>query len=445
MAGGVPTPPQWDDSSVADLVAATLDLVGFATSSDAPNILRRRAAMVALTLCDADVAVVISETGGERAAGDGSPLDGVIALADGVSLGEEPNFTVAPLNALVHAGEPMVIDDVAGPTVSSADRSAVGRWAVPVPVPGCGALSDGRPLRSFLGAPALASTGFQRAAVVVGSHRTQAFGPLQVRRLAAMGSWLGPALDVRERLTESGRVADALQGPLLPPLPPDLPFLDVAARYRAADDSSRVGGDFYDLDPTSVGSWRVVIGDVCGAGPEAAAVTGVARYTLRATAVANPAAALRTLNSAILEHTHDQRFLTAVCISVQPGSEGVQAVLCTAGHPSPLVVRADGTVEEASVARSTLLGVFDEPVLTDETLDLAVGDALVLYTDGVTEAHQPGGEQFGEGRLAELLSSCAGRTADGIARRIELAARDHLGSHQHDDMAIVVLRATGVA
>jgi serine phosphatase RsbU (regulator of sigma subunit) len=117
--------------------------------------------------------------------------------------------------------------------------------------------------------------------------------------------------------------------------------------------------------------------------------------------------------------------------------------VCIAGHPSPLVVRANGTVEAAAGRQSTLLGVFATPALGDEPLLLAPGDSLVLYTDGVTEARAADGEQFGEERLVALLAGCAGRTADGIARRIELAARDHLVSHQHDDMAIVVLRSTG--
>jgi serine phosphatase RsbU (regulator of sigma subunit) len=195
--------------------------------------------------------------------------------------------------------------------------------------------------------------------------------------------------------------------------------------------------------PTSEGQWRVVIGDVCGAGPEAAAVTGIARYTLRATAGNDPANALGTLNASILEHTRDNRFLTAVCLSLQAGPAGVEARMCCAGHPSPLVVRADGRVEEAARHGSSLLGVFDDPLLADVSITLAPGDALVLYTDGVTEARDEAGVQFGEEGLVSLLASCAGRTADGIARRVELAARDHLGGSQHDDIAIVVLRATG--
>jgi serine phosphatase RsbU (regulator of sigma subunit) len=233
-------------------------------------------------------------------------------------------------------------------------------------------------------------------------------------------------------------VARALQQSLLPQQLPRLGWIEIAARYRAAGEGE-VGGDFYDVFEASDGAWFAVIGDVQGKGPEAAAVTGLARYTIRAAAVTEhePSRILATLNQAILREWTD-RFATAALLRVQRTERGAQVAVSCGGHPVPFVLRASGAVETAE-CKGNLLGAFAEVELRDHLLELGPGDALVMYTDGVTEEHA-GNRVFGEDRLASLLRELGGSDADTIAGRIEQAVLDFGEPEPRDDMAVLALR-----
>jgi serine phosphatase RsbU (regulator of sigma subunit) len=151
---------------------------------------------------------------------------------------------------------------------------------------------------------------------------------------------------------------------------------------------------------------------------------------------------LTRLNEALLR-LGSERFLTAVYATLQPKVDGViPVVLCSGGHPPGLVLRDDETVEVLDGPNGTLLGVFPSVELSDQQVELRPGDALVLVTDGVLEARDDDGNEFGPERLEALLATCAGRSAAGIARRIERSVLDHRGERADDDLAIVVLRAS---
>jgi serine phosphatase RsbU (regulator of sigma subunit) len=249
------------------------------------------------------------------------------------------------------------------------------------------------------------------------------------------------AADNARLYREQRHIARTLQQSLLPPSLPELPGIEVAARYRAAGEGNEVGGDFYDVFEASDQAWVVTIGDVCGKGPEAAAVTGLARHTVRAAAIheRRPSAVLSILNDAILRELSDQRFITVCCVRVRPNDEGARLTICSAGHPLPLVLRAEGGVE--TVGRpSMLLGVFPDVELTDHVVDLGPGDALVLYTDGVTEPMSVGLD-VGADQLASVVASAAGRPAAGIAQAIEQAVEGVAQGTRRDDLAVLVLRA----
>ncbi len=173
----------------------------------------------------------------------------------------------------------------------------------------------------------------------------------------------------------------------------------MAARYRATGAGNLVGGDFYDIFEVTPGSWGLVLGDVAGFGPEAAALTGVARYTVRAiaSAVQGPADVLAELNDAVLRQASSDRFLTAIFASIEPQADHLKVSLAVGGHPPPLVLRDDETVEWVEGSHGSLLGVFPDPVLVNQQLVLRPGDAVVLYTDGVIEARNENGEEFGSG------------------------------------------------
>lgn len=240
-------------------------------------------------------------------------------------------------------------------------------------------------------------------------------------------------------------LARTLQESLLPARLPDIPGMEAAARFRASGEGNEVGGDFYDLFESGGGNWSVVIGDVCGKGPDAAAVTGLVRYTLRAAAMREPrpSTVLRLLNEALLRQRDDLRFATVAYASLTPeGGGGMSVNLSCAGHPLPLLMRSGGAVETVGVP-GTLMGVWADPRLEDASARLEPGDTLVLYTDGVTEARTNGGI-LGERRLREVLGACGGMDAEAIATRIEATALEIQHGEPRDDIAVVVLRASSV-
>jgi PAS domain S-box-containing protein len=240
-------------------------------------------------------------------------------------------------------------------------------------------------------------------------------------------------------------IARVLQRSLLPPHLPEIPGVEVGAEYLSVEEASEVGGDFYDLINTVEDGWICAIGDVRGKGVEAASVTALARYTIRAVTLKNdrPSEILAALNEAMLRQLTEDRFCTAACVRLEPqdGSPGVGVEISRAGHPPPLLVRPGGTVEEVGCS-GRVLGVFPEAELRDTSRRLMPGEVLVLYTDGVTEARSPDGDFFGEGRLRHLLSSCAGFDAGTFAGRIKDTVLDFQEGSPRDDLAVLVLRAS---
>jgi serine phosphatase RsbU (regulator of sigma subunit) len=246
------------------------------------------------------------------------------------------------------------------------------------------------------------------------------------------------------RLEERERhIARTLQDSLLPREMPEIEGLEVAARYLAGGEGTTVGGDLYDLFPVE-DEWALVVGDVCGKGAEAAALTGMVRYTVRAESVhhSSPCEVLRLLNDAIIRQLGDGRFCTVLHGRVTVGEGQARLVLASAGHPQPLVLRADGRVEQVPAA-GPLLGVVPAVVHPDVIVTLGPGDALVGFTDGVTEGRGPDG-MFGDERLAELLRASAGADAGTLVDRIVDAAVEFQGGRSQDDLAVLALRVPSV-
>jgi serine phosphatase RsbU (regulator of sigma subunit) len=248
------------------------------------------------------------------------------------------------------------------------------------------------------------------------------------------------AIDNARLYSERARIARTLQESLLPPELPTIPGIEVAARYVAAGEGIEVGGDFYDLFDLG-GGWSVVMGDVCGKGPDAAALTALARYTLRATAdqVTLPSESLALLNDAVLRQRGDGRFITVAYVRLAlNGTGGTRLTLSTGGHPQPIVVRADGSAQPIGDP-GTLIGVVDDPELSDSIVDLGPGDALFLYTDGVTEAHAP--DRILEADdIARLLETCAGGDAADLVKCVEDAVAALGSGPANDDIAMLALR-----
>ncbi|MGH2961838.1 MAG: PP2C family protein-serine/threonine phosphatase, partial [Solirubrobacterales bacterium] len=243
----------------------------------------------------------------------------------------------------------------------------------------------------------------------------------------------------RQRVEDTlENIAGTLQESLLPH-PADIPGVDIAVDFRPAGERQLVGGDFYDWFRNDDGSWAVTIGDVVGKGASAAATAGLARHTLRAAALNEPSPSriLELLNDAVLRQAAGPTCTAAFARFDLHRTGGSRVTLSVGGHPPPLVLRADGAVEP--VGRGTILGASSTPDLADYGVDLGPGDALVLHTDGLTDAHS--GQIVSDAQLHAALRSCAGRNARGIVQGIESAVLPGDGDAKpRDDIVVLALR-----
>lgn len=306
-------------------------------------------------------------------------------------------------------------------------------------------------VQSFLSVPLAARGRILGVLTLISTNPDIRYGDPEVRLAEEIARRAGVRIDNARLYEERDRTAKVLQRSLLPPDLPAIPHVDLAARYLPVGEGNEVGGDFYDVFDSGDGTWGAVVGDVCGKGPEAAAVMGLVRHTLRALArfQRRPSRLLRELNRSLLEQSVDHRFCTVCYLRMRPSADGVRVTLCAAGHPLPFVLRADGRVE--AVGRpGHLLGLFPEVSLADSQIDLASGEALVIYTDGAIDeriADPVTGERKladgpGDAPLRGAIAASMGCDAEGIAARIEETLQSTRGvAPPVDDVALLVIRA----
>lgn len=263
----------------------------------------------------------------------------------------------------------------------------------------------------------------------------------RAEELAARASY---PIDNARLFAQNTSIAETLQRSLLPPALPEIPGVDLAARYVPAGYGIDVGGDFYDAYQTGRRSWGLALGDVTGKGVEAAAVTSLARHTLRAASMttSQPSRVLSILNQALLEDQTVERFCTAVYASVEPRFGRLLVTMSCAGHPHPYVVRSDGTIEEVD-CEGTLLGFIRDVPVNDVKVELQFGDKLILYTDGITDVRVKG-KTAGEERLMALLEGCRKRGVQSSADYITREVIEMQEGHARDDLALLIvgLRST---
>ncbi|MEU8841584.1 SpoIIE family protein phosphatase [Streptomyces roseus] len=254
----------------------------------------------------------------------------------------------------------------------------------------------------------------------------------------------------REAETDRARLQDALavlQASLLPDTLPRIAGVDAAAHYRTAS-PDRLGGDFYDLFPIDGKRYGFFLGDVCGKGPRAAAVTSLTRYTLRAAALHDPepVSALAILNEALHERYSggDPRYCTAIFGTLEhdPATGQVAITLAAGGHPPALVLRADGTASFLPTPGGLLIGVLPAAHFTSATTVLSPGDTLLLYTDGITEARTGADRSalYGEKALRDFTAGHAGKSPQAIVKALA-ALLDGFGDGLDDDTALLALGA----
>ena len=256
-----------------------------------------------------------------------------------------------------------------------------------------------------------------------------AFG-MEVATHAAM------ALD-NARLYEQQRdIAAILQEALLPRFLPEVAGAEVAVRHRPGRTGTEVGGDFYDLFEAG-DRWIAVVGDVCGKGPEAAALTSLVRHTLRATARLGPALAVERVHEAI-QASGENTYCTICCAELRQEADGFAARVVTAGHPEPRVVLKDGGVQRLDVT-GPLVGVLDEPVFEAQEIILPSGATFFMCSDGIPEARR-NGELFGDNRLERLLSRLSPLDPSEMLRNLEEEVVTFVEGRPRDDLALFAFR-----
>ncbi len=247
------------------------------------------------------------------------------------------------------------------------------------------------------------------------------------------------ALDNASMYAARTQMARTLQRSLLPESLPVLKRVSLSSAYHPAGEGNDVGGDFYDVFTTPLGCW-LVVGDVCGKGPEAAAVTALVRHSIRAFAFvrASPAQVLGAVNEVMLGHALAQRFATVVVVRLDLANKRARAVVAAAGHPPPVVLAHDGSSHCPSM-QGMMLGVRSGSNVLDFELELEPGSTLVLYTDGLLDAGAPL-RSLTSRQLCSLLTDQAGVGPTAIVQRLEQLALASGAGRLRDDVAIVAAR-----
>jgi PAS domain S-box-containing protein len=263
-------------------------------------------------------------------------------------------------------------------------------------------------------------------------------GPSDLALMQDLASRAAMALNNANLYSERTRVARTLQRSLLPEALPTVQGVQLASAYHPVGEGNEVGGDFYDVFEVPSGSW-LVVGDVCGKGPAAAAITALVRHSIRALAFNqdSPTQVLRSVNEVMLTHELGARFATAILARLDLTGTEAKAHIASAGHPPPLVVEANGHATAPEVT-GTLLGVLPNMNMTELSLPLAAGSTLIFYTDGLLDAGAPARELSPSG-LAQYLSQATGLPGELVARLEELALATSAGNRR-DDIAILAAR-----
>jgi PAS domain S-box-containing protein len=298
----------------------------------------------------------------------------------------------------------------------------------------------GRP-RAVVAVPLLAR-GAPVGALRVEALPGRRFGPADAELLELAAARVALAVEHARAYARERRIAATLQASLVPPSLPPTPGLDLAAVLRPAGDGYELGGDFYDVATLSGGRTAIVVGDVCGKGARAAAVTALARHTLRAALDGgDPAAALEALNTVLLREHGGAAPVAAAVAVLAPDDLGARLRVALAGS-SPPVVKPAAAPARTTGALGTLAGAVAHPLISVHEDRLSCGDLIVLHTDGLLDAAAPGRVRT----LADVagdLDAPGARTASDVARDLVAPALDGTQGRPRDDIAVVVARVLG--
>ena len=310
-------------------------------------------------------------------------------------------------------------------------------------------------LRFYAGVPLTTHDGYNLGTLCVIDREPRQITDEELESLTDLAGLVVDELELRlqarrtiereERLRRSSEeLANALQASLLPPRPPVIPGMEVATRYIAGERGLDVGGDFFDVFRLASNDWGIVLGDVCGRGARPATLAMLARWAIRAASVHqfSPSDVLRDVNSVFVGEElpeEDDRYCSALFARLELDTCGAWLTLANAGHPFPILGRRSGKVE-LRTDPTLPVGLFTTINPIDDRVGLGPGDALVFYTDGITEARNATGELYGDDRLIDELRGLAGSAADVIADAIIASARRFTHGPLNDDVAVLVVR-----
>ena len=235
-----------------------------------------------------------------------------------------------------------------------------------------------------------------------------------------------------QRLARMTAIAKTSQLALLPPLPPEMTGIGIAARYRSATREASVGGDLYEITPTGHGI-RVIIGDVRGKGLDAIMLARHVLSAFRRSAVAVPAMeqVAGEVSQAIRPHLGEEDFVTAVLAQVTSCGE---LTIVSCGHHPPLLRHRGGLQPLVGATTALPLGLEDD--FTAFTASWSPGDRLLLYTDGLVESRDQHGNFLPEDQIAAALAAA---DCEQALDALMTAVHQHTGGHGHDDMALLLL------
>lgn len=268
-------------------------------------------------------------------------------------------------------------------------------------------------------------------------------GDDDVELAVELGRHAGSAVERTRLYAERERVTTALQRALLPPALPTVAGVELAAAYEPAGSGMQVGGDFYDVVSTGENRWWLALGDVQGKGPEAAALTGTIRPVLAATLhqTDDPADALTRAQVALQHLGLDERTVSMVLVTFEPGSVPLEVRVASAGHPAPLVRRrgsGEGAAEVRQIDSGGLLLGIGEPVGARTSVEhLEHGDVLLLYTDGATDAPVTEDGRLEDEGLRRLVAQAPAKPqaiVDSVITEIRRTSRG-----RRDDIALLAL------
>ncbi|MGH3343392.1 MAG: PAS domain S-box protein [Carbonactinosporaceae bacterium] len=293
-----------------------------------------------------------------------------------------------------------------------------------------------QPPRALLGVPLNVESRVV-GVLQVGALRERRFTDDETSLLQLAADRAALAIEHARLYERERQIATTLQHSLLPEHLPDIPGVTVSARYRPA--RQQVGGDFYDLFARG-SQYFLVVGDVCGKGPDAAALTAQARHTLRAEArhTVHPSRLLCILNDTLADQRLEPVFLTAICATIDLHPGGATLTMSTGGHPPPLLLRADGRVQQVGDG-GMLIGALPNLRFRDTTIELDAGDTLICYTDGLLEAHAPV-QVLEADDLTPTLAAATTHDLGVVLERLERVAVGPDPDSARDDIALLAIR-----